>query len=209
MSQVNLLPRELRERQRLRRQTVLAALGGMALLALLALVYFWQVVRLNEAQDRLIAQQSENAELDAEIAELERFQVRLQELDERRALVDTIALNEVSWSGVLRDVSLVIPNTMWLSDLNGAVSVSTSGAVGAEGEVVDTPLIGSIQFNGTSLDTPTVALWLTRLEQIDGWVNAWLSTASKTQLAGREVVNFSSSVDLSAEAAVRQGGAQA
>jgi hypothetical protein len=51
-----------------------------------------------------------------------------------------------------------------------------------------------------------VALWLTRLEDVQGWANAWLSSATKSELAGSEVVNFSTSVDLTADAAVRRGG---
>jgi len=212
MSQVNLLPRELKERQQVRRQAVLAGLAGAAVIALLVLLYFWQTLRLADVNAQLEDQRAENAQLQGEITQLQRFEERLQELEARRALVATIEQNEVSWSGVLRDISLVIPNTMWLTDMNGAVSASTAGAVPPPegGEAVTTgPLIGSIQFNGVALDTQTVALWLTRLEQVRGWVNSWLSTASKGEIAGSQVINFSSSIDLSSDAAVQHGGGQA
>ncbi|MBI4259251.1 MAG: hypothetical protein HY658_01675 [Actinobacteria bacterium] len=205
MSQVNLLPRELRERQRIRRQTFLAGAGGAALVLLVLAFYFLQVVRLGEVEDQLADQRAENAQLEQEIASLRQFEELRQRLDVQRALVGRILQNEVSWSGVLRDISLVIPRDMWLTDMTGAVTAPT---VGGETAAETTGLIGSIQFNGVSFDTPTLALWLTVLEEPRGWVNAWLSTASKGKIGTAEVVTFSSSVDLTPDAAVRIAGGQ-
>src|SRR5207302_2006088 len=75
--------------------------------------------------------------------------------------------NTVSWSGVLHDLSLVIPDQAWITSFTG--SISAPSAVTAPG-VVPAPttgpaLIGSIQFQGQALDTETLALWLTRLQQ--------------------------------------------
>jgi hypothetical protein len=58
-------------------------------------------------------------------------------------------------------------------------------------------LIGSLQFEGVSLSHPDVALWLTRLEEVTGWVNPWVSTETKSD----EGVKFSGSVDLTQQAA--------
>ena len=46
MSQVNLLPPELRQRQQVRRQTTAVALAGVAALVLIVLFYLFQGVRL-------------------------------------------------------------------------------------------------------------------------------------------------------------------
>lgn len=207
MSQVNLLPPEIRERQRIRRQTFMVAFAGAAVMALLVLLYFIQVLRLSDVNDDLQVQRAENAQLEAEIAELQRFQELRATLEDRQGLIDDILANELSWSGVLRDISLVIPQSMWLNDLTGAVSVPTATAVEG-GALPETGLIGQIQFNGTALDTSTVALWLTRLEEVRGWVNAWLSNASKSVLEGTEVVDFTGTVDFTQEATVRVGGGQ-
>jgi Tfp pilus assembly protein PilN len=207
MSQVNLLPPEIRERQRIRRQTFMVAFAGAAVMALLVLLYFIQVIRLSDVNEDLQTQRAENAQLEQEIADLQRFQELRAMLEDRQNLIDGILANEVSWSGVLRDISLVIPQSMWLNDLSGNVTVSTATVVEG-GELPETGLIGNMQFNGTALDTSTVALWLTRLEEVRGWVNAWLSNASRTILEGVEVVDFTSSVDLTPEATVPVGGGQ-
>jgi hypothetical protein len=70
--------------------------------------------------------------------------------------------------------------------------------------VVGPTLIGSIQFQGTASDHPTVARWLTRLEQVNGWVNPWISTSSKLSDEGTSTadskVQFSGTVDLTVDA---------
>ena len=207
MSQVNLLPSDLRERQRVRRQTFGVAAAGVVVLLLVAVFFFLQVMRLRDVESDLEAQRAENAQLEAEVSRLLRFQEILDQLSTRRELLRGILENEVSWSGVLRDLSLVIPSQVWIQDMSGSVTVPTGGAPPeAPAGTQPTGLIGSIQINGVSLDTPGVALWLTRLEDVQGWANAWLTSATKSDLAGSEVVNFSSSVDLTAEAAIRRGG---
>ena len=49
-------------------------------------------------------------------------------------------------------------------------------------------LIASITFQGNSLDTVTIATWLTKLETVKGWANSWFGAAqSATPPQGREV----------------------
>ena len=68
-------------------------------------------------------------------------------------------------------------------------------------------LIGTVQVQGNSLDTDTIALWLTRVEQIKGWVNAWVSAFTKTAAGSTPVWQFTSTIDLTSKAA-QPGGQQ-
>ena len=101
MSQVNLLPPELRQRQATRRATSIVVLVGLVLLALVGLFYFLQVQRVSEAQDELEAQQARNVELEGQIAGLQEFAALQAELAAKEALLATIFENEVSWSSAL------------------------------------------------------------------------------------------------------------
>jgi Tfp pilus assembly protein PilN len=208
---INLLPPEIRERQRYRRRTVAVILIGVIVLAALGAFYVLQVMRLADVREDLEAQQQTNAELRQEIGELQRFAELQQELVDARTLVETLLTDRVLWSGVLRDVSLVLPGEMWLSGLNGALTT----AAGAEGTTTTTPtlpttpgggLVGQITFNGFAFDHPDVALWLSRLEDVRGFVNPWLSNSQKTLIGLTEVVQFTNSVDLSEQALARAGG---
>jgi len=73
VTQVNLLPPELRERQAIRRTTSLVVAAGLAVLALIGVLYFFQVQRLSQTRSDLQAQQSRNAQLESQNASLQQF----------------------------------------------------------------------------------------------------------------------------------------
>jgi Tfp pilus assembly protein PilN len=208
---INLLPPEIRERQRTRRRTAAVVLVGVIVLAALGAFYVLQVMRLADVQEDLEAQQARNDELRQEIAQLQRFADLQQELQDTRTLLNTLLADRILWSGVLRDVSLVIPGEMWLSGLSGAAigaeeGLTTTTTTTAAPTVPGGGLVGQITFNGFAFDHRDVALWLSRLEDVRGFVNPWLSNSQKTLIGLTEVVQFTNSVDLSEQALARQGG---
>ena len=197
MTQVNLLPPELRERQRTRRQTGLVIAGVALVLVVLVGMYVLQTMRLSELDQDLQDQQAANQELRVQIAELDQFRQLEAALQEREQLVEGLFQNQILWSSALQDISDVIPSEMWLTNLTGTVTQGEPGATTTAGGSV-----GSIQFTGSAFDYPTVALWLTRLEQIEGWENSWTSSAQKATAEGGTVIEFSGSVDLTQQATV-------
>ena len=202
MSQVNLLPPELRQREVVRRNTRLVALVGVGALVLIAAFYFVQVLNLNQAKDDLAAQQQVNAGLQSNIAELQQYATLEQELAAKQKLVDTVFTNEVSWSGVLLDLSRAIPYDAYLTSFTGQVSAPAAAGVGVTTAPSNT--IGSLSFAGEAKETSTLAAWLTRLEQVKGWVNAWMSSANETGPFTR-IYTFSSGVDLTADVVTERG----
>jgi len=202
MTQVNLLPPELRAREVTRRQFNIVVVVGVIVLGLVGLFYFFQVMNLSGAQDDLAAQEADNAQLQAQIADLQRFADLQAQLAARQAQVRTVFAGEISWSTALLDVSRVIPTNAYLTSLSASISAApVEGATGAT-------LVGAIDFTGQVLETDTLASWLTRLEQVDGWVNAWFNSATESAPFTR-IYTFSSGVDLTAEATTRRGsGAQ-
>jgi Tfp pilus assembly protein PilN len=208
VSQVNLLPPELRQRQAVRRRTSLAAAIGLGLLALVGVFYFLQTQRLAEVEDDLAAQNDVNAGLQEQITTLQPYADLQAELAAKEQLVGSLYLNEVSWSSALLDISRVIPDASYLTNLAGQVSVATGTAAPPAG-AADTTLIGSMTFSGVAQETATIANWLTRLETINGWVNAWVASASETETFSG-IYTFTSGLDLTASASTDrgQGGVQ-
>jgi len=208
MTTINLLPSEVRQRQRTKRSTVLVAVAGAAVVAVLVALWFLQGIHLSDTDSKLAAQQQTNAQLQGEISKLHRFQQIRNDLDSRRTLLRQTLAGTVEWSGVLHDLSLVMPNRMWLTSMTGQVTPATVSPVPATAPAPGTPttsLLGSIQFQGSALDKPTVALWLTKLETVKGWVNAWLASAVEEDMNGTKVVSLNTSVDLT-KRATRNGG---
>jgi Tfp pilus assembly protein PilN len=174
LSQVNLLPPELLERQALKRRTRLVIAAGSVVLALIAAFYVMQMLRLSSANDELAAQQSRNAQLETQIAQLNQFAELQAELAAKEELLTTVLANEFSWSSALLDVSHVIPDDAALSSFVGDITVPTGAPAGVPTDVVgvNPDVVGTITFQGTALDIRTVALWLNQLEKVKGWVQA-------------------------------------
>ena len=206
MSQVNLLPPELRERQAIRQTTSLVVAAGLAALALIGIFYFFQVQRLSQVQSDLEAQQSRNAQLESEIVSLQEFAALQAELASKEALVAQIFVNEVSWSSALLDVSRVIPDTSYLTNLTGQITATIAGEVVTEptGGTPETTLVGNMTFAGVANQTETIATWITRLEQVQGWVNAWVNSAQE-DAPGSRIYTFSNGLDLTQEAVTERG----
>ena len=206
MSLVNLLPPELRERQAVRRTTSLVVAVGLAALALIGILYLFQVLRLSQVRSDLEVQRSTNARLVSQIAPLREFAALQVELAAKEALIDVIFVNEVSWSSALLDVSRVIPDASHLTNLTGQIEATVAGEVVAKptGRTPETTLIGNMTFAGVANQTETIATWITRLEEVQGWVNAWVNSAEE-DAPGSRIYTFSNGLDLTQEAVTERG----
>jgi type IV pilus assembly protein PilN len=196
VTQVNLLPPEVRNRAKVRRLTT-AAIGAVAaVLVLLMVVFVLQSSRLNRVDQQLAAQQTLNAGLRSKIAKLQTFEQLKQSVATKQAMVDALNTGQVLWSDVLEEISSSTPHGLWFTSVNGVLGQGATGSV-----------VGNITFQGEGLDHLTVATWLDQLERIPGWANGWITQAAKgsstTDTTGAPApasassnVTFSGSVDL-------------
>ncbi len=208
MTQVNLLPREVKQRQVTRRRTgAVAVIGGIVVLALVAM-WFLQGQRLHKLDQEVDAQNATNAQLQEQVDSLSKYSDLKANLDSRKTLLKSALADTVEWSNVLSTLSNIAPGKMWLTSLTGSATSPSTSAATTTAPVPGAPtgptLIGNIQFQASSLDSDTMAAWLTHLESVKGWVNAWLSTGQQNSTTGTPLWQFSSTVDL--EARVAHGG---
>ena len=61
-----------------------------------------------------------------------------------------------------------------------------------------------VTFAGVANQTETIATWITRLEEVRGWVNAWVNSAQEDAPFSR-IYTFSNGLDLTQEAATARG----
>ena len=213
---INLLPPEILERQRVRRQTIAAVAVGLIVLMAIAAFYFLQAAKLGRTEDEVDAQEATNAQLQQQIASLQDVAALQQEVAQTRDLLNGLLADRVQWSGVLRDISLVIPSEAWLEGLTGQVGTETGLTTGTTttapttttGAATGEGVIGQISFTGQAFSHRVVAPWLSRLEDVRGFINPWLTSSTKSGATGAlaEVVTFTSSVDLSEQALSRRQG---
>ena len=200
MSQVNLLPPELRARQKVKQLTTLIIGGGVAVIVLLLAFWFLQSQKLAGVNDDIAAQNATNAGLQTQIDQLQEFQQLQEQAAAQEALLATAFTGEVSFSQMLMDLSLTIPSDAYLDSFNTALTVPVAGQV----PTTTTTFVGSFTASGAADGFESLASWLTRLESVKGWVNPWLSSATETG-PNTGLYTFSSGVDLSEDALTARG----
>jgi Tfp pilus assembly protein PilN len=199
VSQVNLLPPELRARQKVKQLTTLIIGAGAAIIVILLAFWFLQSQKLAGVEDDIAAQNLTNSGLQTQIDQLQEFQQLQEEAAAQEQLLTTAWVGEVSFSQMLMDLSRTIPSDAYLDSFNAALAVPVAGAA-----TPTTTFVGSFTAGGAADGFESLASWLTRLESVKGWVNPWFSTATETE-PNSGLYSFQSGVDLSEDALTPRG----
>lgn len=198
MSQVNLLPPDILQAQRYRRLTSGVVVAGIVLVAAVFGYYLLQSNELSSVNDEIVAQEATNASIQASIAEKQKYADLQAEAQAQQQLLAAAYAGEVSFSALLMDFSRVIPSDAYVNSLAVQADQATVAAEGA------TPgLIGGITGSGQAVSIDTLSVFLTRLEQVKGWVNPWMSTVSRNEEVNG--YDYSVSVDLTDEVVTDRG----
>jgi len=196
VSQVNLLPADILAAQRQRRLAGVVALAGVGVIGLILVFYVLQLGNLGGVRSDIEQQQENNESLQREIDQLREFEELRARAQAKQQLLDSVFANDISFSGVLMDVSRVIPSTAALTSLSVA-SQEPLPALGGS-----TLFAGRIDVGGLALDYDTVASWLTRLERVRGWVNPWVTSIADPETGP---ITYTSGVDLTTAALTERG----
>jgi Tfp pilus assembly protein PilN len=202
VSQVNLLPPDILQAQRYRRTTSLVAAAGIVAILLVFGFYLLQAGRLGGVNDDIRAQEATNASIQASIAEKQKFADLQAKAQAKQELLNAAYAGEVSFSALLMDFSRVIPSDAYVDTLTLQIAdAAATDPTAVEGGT--TGLIGTIAGGGQAVSIDTLSVFLTRLEQVKGWVNPWMSTVSRsTDVNG---FDYTVSVDLTDEIVTDRG----
>ena len=208
MSRVNLLPSEIKKGQETRRRFILFVLGGIALILLVIGVWFIQSMRLSSVQSDIDAQEQKNASLQQEINGLQKYEQLQTEAQQEQQLLDTAYAGEVSFSGMLLDVSKVIPSDTYLTNFSASLEPPAAESSPTSSTTTTTTFVGTMSFSGETLHFASLSTWLNRLESVQGWANPWTSNVTADpSVAG--AYKFDTSVDLTQDALTQRGAAGA
>lgn len=201
MSRVNLLPGEIKRGQATRRRAVLIVIAGLIVLGLVLVFWVLQGMKLNDVQQDIQAQQRSNAALQQQVSDLQKFEDLRNEAQQQQDLLNVAFANEMSFSGLLVDVSKVIPSDTYLTDLSASIDPTAVPEPGS-----DTTFVGALTFSGETLHFDSLSTWLTRLQTVEGWENPWSSSiAADSSVAG--AFTFDTSVDVTNDALTQRGKA--
>lgn len=205
MRAVNLLPPDTKQRKSFQGPGLLV-IGMVVLSAVvlgaLAMSYLSASSSVSGAQDDL-------ASVQAQIAALPKAQQPPSLADQQLATDHSVrvqALNaalatRVSWDRVLRQVDLVLPSDVWLTDLSGQVpdppapAATTTATTTTGAPATPTPSAGSAGscgagsfcISGYTYSQESVARLLTRLQAVPALTNVQL-VSSTSQVVGKQTV---------------------
>ena len=172
------------------------------LLVLLLLLVWWVKLGfdVNSANEDLAAVEAANADLQAQIAELQEFEALQTEVDEKRGALVSVMTGDIDWPLLLTEVAMAVPGEVWLTSMSASAGATEGSApVGTETapvRVASAAPTGRISFEGTSLSMPGVAKWLIRQEISKRFQAIFLGDASLTGQFASDAFIFTSTLEL-------------
>jgi hypothetical protein len=219
---IDLLPRQLVEqRQTLRQRSGIGA-GFLVLLAVLGIWYALESRQLNQAQEQADQERAVATGLRAQRAQLQPLADLESQIAAAEQLRASVYKREVRFSSVMRDISAIVPDDVWLTSMAVAFSGDSNAGTGQSGSTTSqsgqgaatvTPgspgagsPIATITFAGSGLEHVDVGGFLRALARgpkkggHQVYLNPYFTTSQKADENGQATVTFSATVDLSSAA---------
>ncbi len=192
MNSVNLLPERKGAQRSLgggsKRPVVI--LGAVCLVGALG---FWGHSARSEAAKLRTEVETATAErvaLEAQLGTKLAGQQRAALVVVRRGAVIALATGRINWERLVRDTAQVLPQGVWLAQINGEVAEATAAGGRAATTPTPTATPKGLHLEGFALTHTKVALLLTRLAAVPGLGETRLASSEEIQRGGRTVVQF-------------------
>ena len=192
---VNLLPPEIQEAAKFRRFQLAMVAAGVGAFALVGVLGYSAHQSVSQAKTGLASAQQQQTSLKAQVAGLQSVSDVYSQVAAKKAMLHQAMGSEIRWSYYLTDLSLKIPQNVWLTGVTAAEQ-STGAAPAASTTSLVPAGVGSVTFSGTAFSHDDVATWLDALAKERGFTNAYFTNSTKSLIGPKNVVNFSSSVTL-------------
>jgi len=194
LPRVNLLPPEIAEGRRFRRIQYGLGAGVLAAVGAVGLAFVVATGSVNAANQDLEAANAESARLQAETATYADVTAVYAQAAAAQAMLAEAMGQEVRYSRHLSDLSLSVPENVWLTSLTFAQAPVTP-AVGAT-----EPGVATVTVSGKGFSHEDVALWLESLAGQTTYTNPYFSSSTESLIGPRKIVEFSSTATLTPEA---------
>jgi Tfp pilus assembly protein PilN len=201
LPRVNLLPPEIAESRRFRR--IQMGLGGAVLgaVGIVALLYVAASSSVSSAQSNVDSANARHTSLQAETAKYGDVTAVYARAAAAQAMLTQAMGEEVRYSQFLNDLSLTVPESVWLKSVTFTqTAAGAPGAAAATTTVLAKPGIGTVSFTGVGFKHDDVAVWLESLASQKGYADPYFSTSTEALLGTRKTVNFTSTATLTSAA---------
>ena len=199
LPRVNLLPPEILEAAKFRRFQLAMVAAGVAAIAVVGVLGYSAHSGVASAKTQLDEAQATQTSLQNQLSGLQSVKDVYNQVAAKKAMLSQALSPEIRWSYYLTDLSLKVPDHVWVTSLAATETPTGPAATRVTGSSVSSPVaagVGTVNFGGVAFTHDDVATWLETLASERGYSNAYFTNSTKAQLGGHDVVNFSSSVTL-------------
>jgi Tfp pilus assembly protein PilN len=197
LPRVNLLPPEIAETRRFRR--IQMGLGGAVIgaVGIVALLYVAASSSVSSAQSDVDTANARHASLQSQTTKYSAVTSVYARAAAAQAMLTQAMGEEVRYSQFLNDLSLSVPENVWLKNVTFTQGGTATPAAAAPGATpVSANGIGTVTFSGVGFKHDDVAVWLESLASQKGYANPYFSTSTEALLGTRKTVNFTSTATL-------------
>lgn len=167
MVRINLLPAEIIERRRWERWYPRVWGAAIAAAIAIAVVFLAMQYLVSQRNNQLQLTEENVQRLNTEAGKLAIFEQQKQVLQQRQAVVSTALSGRIDMGGILEEVSLVLPDNVWLSGL--VLNEEDGGSFLGNTPDIEEPEV--------SEGYKSIAATLVRLNSLDSLRDVWLTVA--------------------------------
>jgi Tfp pilus assembly protein PilN len=102
--------------------------------------------------------------------------------EERTATVASLAQSRFDWERVLREMALILPEDVWLVELEGTVASTVQLAEGADVTIRDAVAGPALEIIGCTVSQESVGAFVASLRDIDGVTRVTVAKAERPEL---------------------------
>lgn len=203
MRAVNLLPRQQVQQKRQRTNTLAlgAGIGAAVVVLVLAAGFLLANRSVNRQRDALATARAVLAATPAHhvSAQTNAFRSSILNQREQRSLALAAAIGKrVAWDRILRRMTLVLPDDVWLTNVAGTMPLEgTAAATTAATTATTTPTTSALPaaptaltLQGSTYSQAGVARLLARLQVVPDLKNVQLESSTATVIGSQRIINF-------------------
>ena len=197
MRAINLLPRDdAKGRQKTQWIVIVPVIAAVLMSAVLSMLFLSASGKVKDRKATLTSLQAELAAIPTpDASKVQSQNALVADKQTRVRALNTALSHRVAWDRVFRELSLVLPDDVWLSTVSAKAPVSSSLATAPPAPVAN---VAATEFtlDGYTYSQPAVARLLSRLSVIPDLVNVQLQQSALTKVGNAQAVHFTIVADV-------------
>ena len=191
LPRVNLMPPEVAEAKAMRRVQMGLGAAGLAAVGVVGLLFVSASHSVSAAQSDLTEAKAQTTSLQGQVAKYKNVTDTINAANAAEAQLVSAMGDEVRYSGLLKDLSLAVPSTVWLKNLAFTSTAPAASAAAAPVSYNGALPVGTMTVSGIGFSHNDVALWLDAVAGLTKtYANPYFTSSTEALIGSRQIVNY-------------------